>query len=735
MSQEVGALHYDLDIDDKKLKGALDDADKQVEGFGSKISKHWGSAVDASTKFTLAIAAAGAAAVAFGVQSVNAYNGAVEATTKLRTNLLNVKGATEEHVKSLEKQASQLQSIGVIEDDVIKAGMSQLATFNLQGKTIEKLTPKITDMVAQLKGHNATAEDMVGINNLVGKVMTGNVGALSKYGVTLSENQKLMISNGDETQRAATLVEVLGQNYGNVNEALRNTPQGQITALKNAFGDLQEGVGELILAGLTPLVKTFGEWLTKVEEAGGFLEYFKNIIKENEDAFKLIAGAIIGGVIPALVAMAIAAVSAMAPLIPWMLLGAGIVWVADKIIEKMGGWQEAQKKLQPYLDKAKEWFETAKVIGVQVFNEIKDAAMGVYEIIRLLVTGDFRGGIFGLSEDSTFVDWLFKIRDGLQTIWDKFTLVIGYIVSAVVPVLNTLKAVWDFLYPSIAALASTLWDRLLPALKSIWDAVIKLWNALNPALMEALKIIGMVIGAIVVAAIWVFINALNIVISVISFVINIIATLIGWLANLISWYGNLWGKTIDMVKGIIDWFKKLPETVGNVVGGIVDWFKSLPDKIKNVIGGVSDAVQAPFKTAFNAIARFWNNTVGKLSFTAPDWVPAIGGKGFTMPKLPELAVGGIATGPVVAQIGEAGAEAVLPLSYMNRYTSLFDRIESTVRDITGSNISAGGGTTNITLQMDGIMARSASEMRDIFKEGLALVNQELRAKGKAEIGI
>jgi hypothetical protein len=36
---------------------------------------------------------------------------------------------------------------------------------------------------------------------------------------------------------------------------------------------------------------------------------------------------------------------------------------------------------------------------------------------------------------------------------------------------------------------------------------------------------------------------------------------------------------------------------------------------------------------FEAIAAVWNNTVGKLAFTIPDWVPLLGGKSFAMPKI------------------------------------------------------------------------------------------------------
>jgi hypothetical protein len=72
------------------------------------------------------------------------------------------------------------------------------------------------------------------------------------------------------------------------------------------------------------------------------------------------------------------------------------------------------------------------------------------------------------------------------------------------------------------------------------------------------------------------------------------------------------------------------------------------------------------KTAFNAIAAIWNNTVGKLSFEIPKWVPGLGGKGFSVPKIPMLAAGGIVTSPTLAMIGEAGPEAVIPLNRMGQ---------------------------------------------------------------------
>jgi len=107
-----------------------------------------------------------------------------------------------------------------------------------------------------------------------------------------------------------------------------------------------------------------------------------------------------------------------------------------------------------------------------------------------------------------------------------------------------------------------------------------------------------------------------------------------------------------------------------------DGFRAVVDSVfKFITGAVSgsiDLIKSYFstllgfyKTIFNGIASLWNNTVGKLSFKVPGWVPGLGGKGFDVPNIPMLAEGGIVNSPTLAMIGEAGPEAVIPLSKMD----------------------------------------------------------------------
>jgi hypothetical protein len=120
---------------------------------------------------------------------------------------------------------------------------------------------------------------------------------------------------------------------------------------------------------------------------------------------------------------------------------------------------------------------------------------------------------------------------------------------------------------------------------------------------------------------------------------------------------------------------------GLVIGLVIaykkfDAFRDIVDAvfsaIKTGIKGGMDAittylsfVMGVYKAIFNGIATLWNNTIGKLSFSVPKWVPGLGGKGFDVPNIPMLANGGIVTSPTLAMIGERGPEAVIPLTGPN----------------------------------------------------------------------
>jgi hypothetical protein len=111
-----------------------------------------------------------------------------------------------------------------------------------------------------------------------------------------------------------------------------------------------------------------------------------------------------------------------------------------------------------------------------------------------------------------------------------------------------------------------------------------------------------------------------------------------------------------------DWFSRAWRAawswVKSAAAGTWDYLKKIPGWIGSAFSKVAGFISAPYRAAFNAIATAWNNTVGRLSWTVPGWVPGIGGNSISVPHLPTFHAGGVVPGvpgtPTVAllQAGE-----------------------------------------------------------------------------------
>jgi hypothetical protein len=108
----------------------------------------------------------------------------------------------------------------------------------------------------------------------------------------------------------------------------------------------------------------------------------------------------------------------------------------------------------------------------------------------------------------------------------------------------------------------------------------------------------------------------------------------------VSYFQFMWNLLTSILTKIKDFFVAAFKFAIDFVVGYFQFIYSIPGKIADVFRSVASAIFAPFRAAFNAIASAWNNTVGRISFKIPDWVPGIGGNGFSMPRIPTLAVGG-----------------------------------------------------------------------------------------------
>jgi hypothetical protein len=164
-----------------------------------------------------------------------------------------------------------------------------------------------------------------------------------------------------------------------------------------------------------------------------------------------------------------------------------------------------------------------------------------------------------------------------------------------------------------------------------------------------------------------------------AFVITFKDQIIGFIKGVIDWITNNWKLILAILTGP---FGLAILAITTFKDQIINAFSIIYNGIKATMGFIADLITAPFKAAFRAVAGLWNNTVGKLSFTVPSWVPGFGGKGFDVPDIPVLGDGGIVTSAQLAVIGEAGPEAVIPLSKLG-------------------SMGVGGGGSNITVNVNG----------------------------------
>lgn len=110
------------------------------------------------------------------------------------------------------------------------------------------------------------------------------------------------------------------------------------------------------------------------------------------------------------------------------------------------------------------------------------------------------------------------------------------------------------------------------------------------------------------------------------------------------------------------WERGIKRAFDNIVSGVTtvkDWFASIPGKLSSSFSGLFNIITSPFRAAFNFVSDIWNNTIGQLSWTVPNWVPGIGGNTISVQKLPKFHMGGVIGGgpegaevAIVARVGE-----------------------------------------------------------------------------------
>ena len=157
-------------------------------------------------------------------------------------------------------------------------------------------------------------------------------------------------------------------------------------------------------------------------------------------------------------------------------------------------------------------------------------------------------------------------------------------------------------------------------------------------------------------------------------------------AYLQGWWESIQA-AVDNVKAII---QNIIDFISNVFSG--NWsaaWQNIVNIFGNLFGMIVNLAKAPINGVISAI-NWVISKINSISVTIPDWVPGVGGKtlGFNIPTIPQLAEGGVATSPTLAEIGEGGEpEAVMPLS---KLAALLDEYTKKPKPTGGTDGQEGG---------------------------------------------
>ena len=166
---------------------------------------------------------------------------------------------------------------------------------------------------------------------------------------------------------------------------------------------------------------------------------------------------------------------------------------------------------------------------------------------------------------------------------------------------------------------------------------------------------------------------------------------------------------LDYVDDILEGFKHGLEGVIEFIGGVFsgDWEKAW-DGLTKIVEGVWESIKGVINFILSGIEGLVNGVIGginaiidalSISIDVPKWAQGqIGTDKIVltdMPHieeiaLPRLATGGIVTSSTLANIGEAGREAVLPLENNTDWM-----------DVLAEKVTGKSGTIDLTINLDG----------------------------------
>lgn len=604
-------VKYYVRIDNKYVEADMQDAEKKVSSAGAKLG---GAAKAAGVAIGSAFVAAGTAAVKFGSEFESAFAGA---STLIDT--------TQTDMGQLQSQILELSD----KTGIAAADLSN-SMYNALSAGID-LGENNADMMAMLENSSKLAK--AGFTD-IDTALIATAKTMNAYGMTgeeaMNKVQKVLIQTqnkgittvgelGSVLAQVTPTASAFGVSFEQVGASLANmTAQGTPTA--QATTQLNSLIAELAKSGTTAannLSKaadgtkyagmSFSDMMAAGVHLNDVLDLMGNYAEENNlsmiDMFSSIeagkASLALSGENSAAFTENLAAMSTEADVV-----GEAFDKVSDTSAEKFN------KILNQLQNAAIELFVQMEPIVSDLLPVLSDLLMQLIPPVADLVT---------------------QLMPILSDLLSQLMPIITDVISAVLPVLIELL---NKILPPVM----TILEKLLPPLLKLFEALMPVLDVLIALLEPILDLIIQLLDPIIDL----IDGGLTPLIKAIQPIIDIIGKA---LMPIIQQAGDQLKRSLSLITSLIG---NQINTIKNVLKGLItfvtcvfkgDW-KGAWDAVKSIFSSIWEGIKNAFKLPVNWIIDGINKFLGGINgIKVPDWVPLVGGKGFSIPLIPRLKKG------------------------------------------------------------------------------------------------
>lgn len=336
----------------------------------------------------------------------------------------------------------------------------------------------------------------------------------------------------------------------------------------------------------------------------------------------------------------------------------------------------------------------------QIFASIVMAVNPVNVIIGAVIATV--ADLWKKSED--FRDDIVSILGNIATIVQKVFL------NIVAPIIDTVGKIIDDFVETVLTPLWNAWENVFQSIMGLLSDFLKFATPIFSTILD-------ILGPIFKLALTLLRGTFDMVFAAIRGIIELadkticerVNNIREFFRNLGEWmegtFGFKWKNVFETVKNVVRAFRDYMGPIINslevvflgltsFISGVFSgnwrraWF-GVRQIFEGIVSGLENIFKAPLNFMIDGINKFLSG-IGKIKI--PDWVPGVGGKGFSVPKIPRLAKGGIVSASTIANIGEAGTEAVIPLQ---RNTQGLDMIAEKISERLSLSQNDGTGATYV----------------------------------------